>query len=252
MKVPFSMYRNLQSSLTWSIVGGAFQFCCLATILLPSPVRGTPTQVSIKTNGSSLKVTTTMPLRGDVRIYLSTQGVVTLSKISSDMSSTNGSSSNIFVTFTIPEDEVRSVAREFDTKRPIPVEAYTSNMQKIGDGVVVGIDNQIDADLGLLNCRAIVVSRLDTIILTNMVLNIRLLLETRHDVMLVPEQAVQRDPTGAFVYLVRSDHTITVRLITLGNFTEDSKMVEVKKGLSLGDVMVLDAPSDLYKISADR
>jgi multidrug efflux system membrane fusion protein len=69
-------------------------------------------------------------------------------------------------------------------------------------------------------------------------LNLRLLLETKHGVTLVPATAVQRDPESAFVWVIRSDDTVTRRRVGVG--TMDGKWAEIQSGLSSGEVVVSD------------
>jgi multidrug efflux system membrane fusion protein len=60
---------------------------------------------------------------------------------------------------------------------------------------------------------------------------------------MVPAPAVQRGPQGAYVYLVKPDHTATMRPITLG-ITEGND-VEVASGLAAGDLVVTDGQDKL-------
>ena len=45
--------------------------------------------------------------------------------------------------------------------------------------------------------------------------NVRLLIDTLRQVVVVPTAAVQRGPNGTFVYVVKEDNTVTVRPVTV-------------------------------------
>jgi membrane fusion protein, multidrug efflux system len=59
------------------------------------------------------------------------------------------------VTFTIPEDDVLKVVGKLDARQPQTIEAYDrGGLRKIGEGFLVGVDNQIDASTGMLPAKA--------------------------------------------------------------------------------------------------
>ena len=53
-----------------------------------------------------------------------------------------------------------------------------------------------------------------------------------------PPAAVQRSAQGAFLYLVKSDQTVSVQAVSLG--ATDGDAVEILKGLKPGDVIAID------------
>jgi multidrug efflux system membrane fusion protein len=77
----------------------------------------------------------------------------------------------------------------------------------------------------------------------NQFVNARLLLETRHGAILVPTAVIQRSPQGPFVYLVKPDHTVTVRQVRLGPTEGDQTAID--EGLSPGDLVVLEGAERL-------
>jgi len=66
-------------------------------------------------------------------------------------------------------------------------------------------------------------------------INVRLLVETLHNSVVVPVAAVQRGPKGAFVY-VADQETAVMRPVTLGQ--QDDKQAVVTTGVHPGDVVV--------------
>lgn len=84
----------------------------------------------------------------------------------------------------------------------LTVEAWDSNnMVKIAEGSVQAVDSQIDTATGTVRMRAIF-PNLDERLFPNEFVNARLNIRTLHDAILLPADAVQTGPDGAFVYLV--------------------------------------------------
>jgi multidrug efflux system membrane fusion protein len=69
--------------------------------------------------------------------------------------------------------------------------------------------------------------------------------ETRHDVTVVPPSAIQRGPTGAYVYVIKPDNTATRRNVTVSH--EDLQTAIVSDGLKLGEMTVTDGASRLFE-----
>jgi membrane fusion protein, multidrug efflux system len=91
-----------------------------------------------------------------------------------------------------------------------------------------------------------------TILLPNTYLNIRLLMETKCGVTLVPVKAIQHGDDGTFVYVIKPDHTVTIRRVTPGIVAIEGDVMEIKEGLSPGETLVLDAPAGLREGSQIR
>ena len=83
----------------------------------------------------------------------------------------------------------------------------------------------------------------DEALFPNQFVNIRLLLDTHKNVVIMPTAGVQRGVPGTFVYLVNPDNTVSVRKIELG--ITDGDNVEVKSGLQPGDKIVIDGADKL-------
>jgi multidrug efflux system membrane fusion protein len=66
--------------------------------------------------------------------------------------------------------------------------------------------------------------------------NVKLLVETQHNVTLIPTPAIQRNAQGAFVYVIKGDQTASMRAITLG--TTDGSVTAVQ-GLEPQEVVAV-------------
>src|SRR6202022_405808 len=98
----------------------------------------------------------------------------------------------------------------------LPVIAYDSNDTTVlGEGVLDTLDNQIDTSTGTVKLRAVFANR-DGDLFPNQFVNTRLLVDTQHDVLLVPTAAIRYGMPGPYVYRVRGDDTVAVQGITAG------------------------------------
>lgn len=150
----------------------------------------------------------------------------------------------ISVIFTLPETELGRVADRLHTGISLPVEAWDStNTRKIADGAVSVLDSQIDTATGTVKMRSIFPNQ-DETLFPNQFINAHLLVNTEHDVLLLPTNAVQTGPSGSFVYVVKSDSTVEVRDIKTGTSHGDS--VVVTGGLKEGESVVTDGTDHLH------
>jgi multidrug efflux system membrane fusion protein len=73
-----------------------------------------------------------------------------------------------------------------------------------------------------------------------------LLVETKKNVVLVPQAAIQHGNQGDFVYLVDTDNnTVSMKSVTKGTVPIDGGPAEITSGLSEGDVVVTDGVDKL-------
>jgi multidrug efflux system membrane fusion protein len=143
----------------------------------------------------------------------------------------------ISVLFTIAEDQLQTVIRKVTGGQRLRASAFDrSDQTHIADGFLSTIDNQIDPATGTLRLRAVFDNE-NRRLFPNQFVNIRLLVQQKTGVVLMPVAAIQRTTTREFVYVVNPDSTVTVRNITEG-VTEGDE-VEVTSGLSAGDTVVI-------------
>jgi multidrug efflux system membrane fusion protein len=142
------------------------------------------------------------------------------------------------VLFAIPEDSLPQVRERLRAGAKLSVTALDrAQKNQLGQGVVSTTDNQIDTTTGTIRLRAIF-DNTDETLFPNQFVNIRLLADTVKDAITVPVAAVQRGQPGTFVYLVKSDDTVTIRVIETG--ATDGEKVAITKGLAIGDEVVVD------------
>jgi len=144
----------------------------------------------------------------------------------------------ITVIFTIPEDSVPPVLDKLQAGARLPVDVYNREQsKKLATGVLLTMDNQVNVTSGTVQLKAEFPNK-DHGLFPNQFVNARLLLNTLQGATLVPTAAIQTGPTGAFVYLVNANQTVTVRQVSLGPSEADNTAID--KGLSPGDRVVVE------------
>jgi multidrug efflux system membrane fusion protein len=139
--------------------------------------------------------------------------------------------------FTIAEGQLQEVLRRIAAHRHLRAFAYDREDQhQIAPGMLATVDNQIDPATGTLRLRANFDNRGGKLF-PNQFVNVRLLVQEKHGVVLLPTAAIQRTTTRTFVYVVRPDSTVTVRSITEGVTEGDES--EITSGLAPGETVVL-------------
>jgi membrane fusion protein, multidrug efflux system len=149
----------------------------------------------------------------------------------------------ISVLFTLPEDNLQAIAKRIQSGAVLPATAFDrSGINKIADGTLQTFDSQIDPTTGTIKLRAEFPNEAETLY-PNQFVNVRLLLDTHKDVIVMSTAGIQRGIPGTFVYLVNADNTVSVRPVKLG-VTEGDR-VEVLSGLMPGDRIVVDGADKL-------
>lgn len=149
----------------------------------------------------------------------------------------------ISVVFTIPEDSLPAVRRRLRSGATLEVRALDRAQKvELGLGRLDTSDNQIDATTGTVKLRA-VFENAEENLFPNQFVNVRLMVETVKDATVVPSAAIQRGQPGTFVYLVKPDETVEIRVVDLG--ATDGERVAITKGLQVGDLVVIDGTDRL-------
>jgi membrane fusion protein, multidrug efflux system len=142
------------------------------------------------------------------------------------------------VLFTIPEDTLPVVRSRLRQGATLAVTALDrSQKNQLGVGELTTNDNQIDITTGTVKLRA-TFDNADEALFPNQFVNVRLLADTVKDAITVPVAAIQRGQPGTFVYLVKADDTVGIRVVETG--PTDGEKVAVVKGLEVGDQVVID------------
>src|SRR5262249_11291638 len=112
----------------------------------------------------------------------------------------------------------------------------------IASGKLANVDNQVDITTGTVKMRALFDNE-DGKLFPNQFVNVRLLVDTLQDQVVIPVPAVQRGSDGAYVFVVSPDKTVSQRAVTLG--VQDGQNVAITQGLKPGDTVVVDGADRL-------
>jgi len=137
----------------------------------------------------------------------------------------------IYVVFTLPQQALPAVQKA-QARGPAKAQALgPDNASVIETGEVAVIDNQIDQQTGTVRVKATFAN--PTLALwPGQFVNVRLVLDTIKNAIVVPSPAVQRGPSGAFVYLLGEDGVATLRPVTTGR--QDESLAVIASGLEPG------------------
>ena len=151
----------------------------------------------------------------------------------------------IAVLFNIAEDSLPEVSAKMRAGVKLPVIAFDRDLKKkLASGTLLTIDNQIDQASGTVRFKGEFAND-DLSLFPNQFVNARLLVDTKHNTVIIPTAAIQHSPSSAFVYRVKDDKSVEVREITT-SLTEGDE-ASVDKGLEPGDVVVIDGIDKLER-----
>jgi membrane fusion protein, multidrug efflux system len=154
------------------------------------------------------------------------------------------------VVFNLAEDDLPKLQQALKANPHTSVEAWDrSNQIRVAAGQILSLDNAIDPTSGTLKVRATFDNK-GRVLYPNEFVNIRVETDIRHNTLLVPELAVQRNGDTAYVYVLVGDQTVHVRPIRAGS--SNNGETEVLSGLSEGDVIVtkgFDKLQDAIRVS---
>ena len=144
----------------------------------------------------------------------------------------------IALVFSVPEDSLQPILRRFRSGAKVPVDAFDrEGRTRIAAGTLVAIDNQIDPTTGTVRLKASYPNT-DDVLYPNQFVNARVLIDVLHEAALVPAEAIQRGPAGAYVYVVKPDKVVQMRRVQLG--PTEGATVAVRSGVNDGESVVVD------------
>jgi len=141
----------------------------------------------------------------------------------------------ISVIFTLPQQQLSQVSAAM-AQRALAVEVYgADNKTALERGTLQVVDNQVDQTTGTIRLKAEFPNN-DLFLWPGQFLNVRLLVDTLKQVVVVPTAAVQRGPAGMFVYVVRDDNTASMRPVTVAQ--QDETQAVITTGVQAGDRVI--------------
>jgi multidrug efflux system membrane fusion protein len=144
----------------------------------------------------------------------------------------------ISVLFTIPQDALPRVLARLNAGEKPPVEAWDREQKNLlARGALVTTDNQIDVATGTVKLKAQFPNK-EAKLFPNQFVNVRMVVDTRRDAVVVPSAAVQRGTQGSLVYVVKEDSTVALRPVTVG--PTEGQLTAIESGLQPGERVITD------------
>jgi multidrug efflux system membrane fusion protein len=156
----------------------------------------------------------------------------------------------ISIIFSTPEDNLPSISKRFHSGAKLQATAFDrANVKSLVVGELTSIDNQIDTTTGTFKLRATFANP-DNVLFPSQFVNVRLLVDTLDNVILVPNAAVQLGQKGPFVYVVKDGKTVEARQVKTG--PTDAVHTVISSGLKAGESVVIDGVDRLRDGAAIR
>jgi multidrug efflux system membrane fusion protein len=144
----------------------------------------------------------------------------------------------INVVFALPEVSLSQVLQAMGRDSALNVEAWDrDNRNKLADGSLLAIDNQLNTGTGTVNLKARF-SNQQQQLFPNQFVNVRLQLGARPNAITVPTVALQLGSGGSYVYVVNADQTVSIGRVKTGPVSGDNTIIE--QGLQAGQKVVID------------
>jgi multidrug efflux system membrane fusion protein len=141
----------------------------------------------------------------------------------------------ISVVFTLPEDAISQVTQAMSAGQLTVAALSRDDRTQLDSGTLALVDNQIDTTTGTVRLKATFQNTRNAL-WPGQFVNVRILLQQRHDAVTVPTLAVQRGPDGMFAYVVKSDSTVDARPIETAEETDG--VIVITGGLQPGERVV--------------
>ncbi len=149
----------------------------------------------------------------------------------------------VFVNFSVPEQHLSAI-RRLQAARPLEIQVITEdNPNRPATGRLSVIDNTVDSQTGTIHLKGVFDNR-EGRLWPGQFVTVVLTLDTIRNALVVPSEAVQNGQMGQFVYVVKPDNKVDIRVVTLGRAF--GKYFVVEKGVTSGETVVTDGQMRLF------
>lgn len=148
----------------------------------------------------------------------------------------------IRVRFPVPQREFSALQRRASIGS-VPVHVSGSDSLPIPEaGELSFIDNAVDSLTGTVSAKARFRNG-DRQLWPGEYVKVNVELQVQNNLMVVPTEAIQSGPDGAYVFVVDQAHTARLRLVSAGRAVGSHTVIE--RGLAAGETVVVDGQSRL-------
>ncbi len=145
--------------------------------------------------------------------------------------------SPIYASFSIPEQFLPQVKQRLATGGLQVQATIPSTTAPVDVGKVTFVDNTVDRSTGMITLRATFPNK-DHNLWPGQFVTVALTLENRPNATVVPSQAVQSGQQGSYLYVVKQDKTVEMRLVKVGPQYKEQLIIE--DGVKPGETVVTD------------
>jgi len=139
--------------------------------------------------------------------------------------------------FTVPQGALAEIRAQMQMGA-VGVEALsTDDRRTLSKGSLTLIGNQVDTTSGTIELKASFDNG-DDALWPGQLVEARLTLEHRRDVVAIPNTAIAASPEGKMVFVVDANHKVSVRKVKIGPSSEGKSVVE--SGLAAGERVVVE------------
>jgi multidrug efflux system membrane fusion protein len=141
----------------------------------------------------------------------------------------------ISLIFTLPEDALGTIGSALSAGQVTVAAMSRDGSAELDRGTVTLVDNQIDQTTGTIRLKAVFPNTQNKL-WPGQYVDARVLVRTERSALTIPTGAVQRGPDGVFTYVVKSDSTVEVRPLKVGE--EGGAVMVVHEGIREGEHVV--------------
>ncbi len=142
----------------------------------------------------------------------------------------------IYATFSLPEKRLAEIKRAMAAGQ-LKIEAVIPNEPGSTEaGTISFLDNAVNPATGTIKLKGVFANK-SRKLWPGQFTDVVMTLGSRQNAVVVPTQAIQTSQQGEFVYVVKSDNKVEMRLVTAAAAGEESI---IEKGLAAGETVVTD------------
>src|SRR5262245_54416745 len=144
----------------------------------------------------------------------------------------------IYVGFTVPERHLADIRTAMNSEEPLTAVVTLPNQTESPlTGALTFIDNQVDVVTGTISLKAKFTND-DTQLWPGQFVNVTLTVGIQSNATVVPNGAVQIGQNGPYVFVIKPDSTVELRLVRTNRIVDDKTVID--QGIAAGERVVVD------------
>lgn len=150
----------------------------------------------------------------------------------------------ITVVFSIPEDNIPEVMQRVSAGETLTVEAYDRQQNKLlATGKLMAVNSQVDSSTGTVSLKA-QFANADNHLFPSQFVNVKMLLKTLQNAVVIPTSAIQNTTKGNLVYVLNQS-TMKVEAIPVQIGVTQRELTTISAGLKAGQSVIVDGTDKL-------